>query len=505
VIAAATALIAICIARVAAVSAYYGPTNDEAAHIAGGYDMLHGIPGFDIEHPPLARILFAWPLRNVSSPKVHDMFSFRRGGALLASGDYLANLVRVRRGNLVFLAALLIAVFVWTRREFGDVAALIALTLVSTLPPILAHASIATTDLAVTAMLPIALLAVMIWLERPSLLRTILLAAAIGAGMLSKFSFPVFFGMALVFLLPGRLTPAHLRPAAITLALAGLMVWGGYRFTFGTLGVAHPRGVEMAHLGAFDWIADVPVPAPLFFGGLLDVKLHNDRGHDAYLFGRWTREGRWYYFPAILLFDTPFPFLILAGVGAVMLIRTRRWYLALLPLAVLFPAIFSRMNLGIRHVMPMYPLLAILAGYAAVTIRRHWIVVLLVAWQLVTTTLAHPNYLGWTNELSLWHREPIALDSNLDWGQDALPLARVCRQLGVQRIGLAIATMADLDRMGMPPRYALDPLTPAHGWVAVSIDPLLHYREQNPANFAWLSRATRTIRVGRAITLYEMP
>jgi hypothetical protein len=128
-----------------------------------------------------------------------------------------------------------------------------------------------------------------------------------------------------------------------------------------------------------------------------------------------------------------------------------------------------------------------------------------VAWQLVTTTLAHPNYLGWTNELSLLHPEPIALDSNLDWGQDALPLARKCRELGVQRIGLMIATMADLDRMGMPPRYALDPLTPAHGWVAVSIDPLLHYRAQNPANFAWLSRATRTIRVGRAITLYEMP
>jgi hypothetical protein len=163
------------------------------------------------------------------------------------------------------------------------------------------------------------------------------------------------------------------------------------------------------------------------------------------------------------------------------------------------------MNLGIRHVMPMYPLLAILVGYAAITIRRHWIVVLLITWQLVTTTLAHPNYLGWTNELSLMHPEPIALDSNLDWGQDALPLARMCRQLGVQRIGLMIATMADLDRMGMPPRYALDPLTPAHGWVAVSIDPLLHYREQNPANFAWLSRAKKTIPVGRAITLYEMP
>ena len=486
-------------------SAYYGPTNDEAAHIAGGYDMLHGIPGFDIEHPPLARVFFAWPLRNVPSPKVHDMFSFRRGGALLASGDYLTNLVNVRRGNLVFLAAMLIAAFVWTRREFGDVAALTALLLVSTLPPILAHASIATTDLAVTATLPVALLALMVWLERPSVFRTILLAVAIGAGLLSKFSFPVFFGMALLILLPGRVTKAHLRPAAIAVGLSALIVWGGYRFSFGTLGLAHPRGVEMAHLGAYDWIADVPVPAPLFFGGLLDVKLHNDRGHDAYLFGRWTREGRWYYFPVLLLFDTPIAFLILAAAGAVMLIRTPRWYLALLPLAVLVPAIVSRMNLGIRHVMPMYPLLAILAGYAAVTIRRHWVVVLLVAWQLVTTTLAHPDYLGWTNELRLLHPDPIALDSNLDWGQDALPLARKCRELGVQRIGLMIATMGDLDRMGMPPRYALDPMTPAHGWVAVSIDPLLHSRAENPANFAWLSRATRRIRVGRAVMLYEMP
>src|SRR5260370_23176674 len=265
VIVAARALIAICVARVAAVSAYYGPTNDETAHIAGGYDMLNGIPGFDIEPPPLARMLFAWPLRNVPSPKEHDMFSFRRGGALLASGDYLANLIRVRRGNLVFLLLMLIAVFLWTHREFGDAAALIALALVSTLPPILAHASIATTDLAVTAMLPVALLAAMTWIERPSLLRTILLGAVIGAGLLSKFSFPVFFGLALLFVLPGRLTTAHLRRAAIALCLAGLIVWGGYRFEFGTLAAAHPRGSEMAHLGADDWIADVPVPAPLFF------------------------------------------------------------------------------------------------------------------------------------------------------------------------------------------------------------------------------------------------
>ena len=493
------ALIAICVARVALVSAYYGPTNDEAAHIAAGYDAIRGVPEIEIEHPPLARAIFAWPLRNAPEPGVHDMFGFRRGGALLSSGDYLRNLVRVRRGNLIFLVALLVAVFVWTRREFGDIAALIALALVSTLPPILAHASLATTDLAVTALLPLALLATIVWLERPTLLHTILLGVAIGVGLLVKFSFPVFYGLALAFLLPMRMTTRHLRPAAVAIGLSALIVWGGYRFDFGTLAAAHPRGVEMAHLGAADWVADVPVPAPLFFGGLLDVKLHNDRGHRAYLFGRWSNEGRWYYFPAVILFATPLPFLILSAAGAITVLRTRQWILGLLPLAVLIPSMASRMNLGIRHVMPIYPLLALLAGYAAVSIRRRWIVAILLAWQLVATTLAHPNYLGWTNELASGHPEWISLDSNLDWGQDALPLARTCRRLGVQRIGLAINTMADLDRIGMPPHYAIAANSPARGWVAVSIE------QRITQGFGWLSQAKRSIRVGRSITLYEMP
>ena len=423
---------------------------------------------------------------------------FRRGGALLASGDYIQNLVRARRGNLIFLIALLVGVFFFARREFGDVAALIALALVSTLPPILAHASLATTDLAVTAMLPVALLATIVWLDRPTPLHTILLAIAVGVGLLVKFSFPVFYGLALAFLLPARITLRHLRPAAIAIGLSALLVWGGYRFDFGTLAKAHPRGVEMAHLGAADWVADVPMPAPLFFGGLLDVKLHNDRGHRAYLFGTWTNEGRWYYFPAVLLFATPLAFLILSAAGAVMVIRTRQWIFALLPLAVLLPSMASRMNLGIRHVMPMYPLLAMLAGYAAVAVRRRWIVAVLLVWQLVATTLAHPDYLGWTNEMALGHPEWISLDSNLDWGQDALPLARMCQRLRIQRIGLAITTMADLDRIGMPPRYPLDPNTPARGWVAVSIE------QRVAQKFAWLSQAKRSIRVGRAITLYWM-
>lgn len=501
--AAAAGLIAICVLRVAAVAAHWGPTNDETAHIAGGYDVLRGLRSYDIEHPPLARVLFALPLRSAPVPQEANMF--RRGNALLANGDYLANLVRARRGNLVFLVAMLVAVFFWTRRAFGDWAALLALALISTLPPVLAHASLATTDLAVAALLPIACLATILWVERPTWLRTVLLGAAIGAGLLVKFSFLPFFAVALFFLLPPGMTRRHLRPAAVALGLAAVIVWGGYRFDFGTLAAAHPRGREMAHLGADDWMADVPVPAPLFFGGLLDVKLHNDRGHHSYLFGRWSSEGRWYYFPAVLLFKTPLPFLILAFVGAGMLIRTRHWALAVLPIAVLLPAMISSMNLGVRHVLPIYPLLALPAGYAAVSIRKPLLVGALLLWQIGTTTLAHPNYLGWFNELAGSHPERIALDSNLDWGQDALPLARAARALNIQRIGLAIISGADLDRIGMPPHYALDPREPAHGWVAVSAETLIDNRRQNPASFPSLSGARRSIRVGSSITLYELP
>ena len=126
----------------------------------------------------------------------------------------------------------------------------------------------------------------------------------------------------------------------------------------------------------------------------------------------------------------------------------------------------------------------------------------LAAWQIVASFLIHPNYFGWFNELALGHPEKIAIESNLDWGQDTVPLAKTCRELGIQRIGLAVVNASDLDRIGMPPHYEVDLKKTPHGWVAISASSLVYRRHETPGAYAWLAQAKRVIPVGSSIKLY---
>src|SRR6185503_11191246 len=114
--------IAICVVRVAALSSLYGPTTDEPAHVAGGFDVWNGNRGFDLEHPPLARLVLTFPLRNEPDPpgiyKHAEENWYYRGHELLVHGGYMRQLTRVRRCNLLFLVAMLVVVFAWTRKLF---------------------------------------------------------------------------------------------------------------------------------------------------------------------------------------------------------------------------------------------------------------------------------------------------------------------------------------------------------------------------------------------------
>jgi hypothetical protein len=71
------------------------------------------------------------------------------GNAILYdSGHYQRNLHLARLGALPFFLLATAIVFLWTRREFGDLAGVMAAALFTTLPNILAFSSIAYTDMA---------------------------------------------------------------------------------------------------------------------------------------------------------------------------------------------------------------------------------------------------------------------------------------------------------------------------------------------------------------------
>jgi len=126
----------------------------------------------------------------------------------------------------------------------------------------------------------------------------------------------------------------------------------------------------------------------------------------------------------------------------------------------------------------------------------------LLAWHLIASFAAHPDYLAYFNEAAVRDPSYYLIDSNLDWGQDILRLRNEVRRLKIPAFGAVLFGPADLDKMGFPPHYWVDPMNPTSGWIAVSDHT---YRWARPfGGYAWLSRG-ECRRIGKSIRLCHMP
>ncbi|HKR62538.1 MAG TPA: glycosyltransferase family 39 protein [Thermoanaerobaculia bacterium] len=491
------------LARVATTHRVFSPTIDESWHVIAGYDLLtKGIYTTDLEHPPLARVFFGLAFVHVPEPPPNKDGQ-QRGNSLLAyEGRITANIARARIGNLVFLALGIVSVALWARHVLSPIGGLLAALFFASLPPVLGHAGLATTDMAVTAMLALALYALTLFLERASWPRTLFLGLAIAAGMLAKYSFLLYFpAAALVLCIARRKIPsAKIFASAL---LAAICIWGAYGFTFGTIANADPHASEYAtQVFGSDRITRIPIPAPLYAMGAIEVKHHDLGGHRSFLLGEIRENGWWYYFPVALFFKTPIAFLILAIAGC----RRRTLDLALIAAAFLAVAMTSHLNLGIRHVLPIYAPLSILAAYGATQLQRIASVALL-AWLVVGSALAHPDYIPWFNAFAGRHPERVLSDSNLDWGQDLFRLGRYARAQHIEFLTISVATTARLEDLHLPPHKILEVSEPLHGWVAVSEFNLTFGRALGDDVGAWIDRTfpdSRPYRrIGKTIRLYH--
>jgi hypothetical protein len=239
------------------------------------------------------------------------------------------------------------------------------------------------------------------------------------------------------------------------------------------------------------------MPPREYIGGVLQVRAMNADPPKAILFGEVRKGGWWYYFPVALFFKTPIPFLILAAAGI-----SRRREVALVAGVILAIAMTSDINIGVRHLLPLYAPLAV----AAAAVRVRWLVVACTAWLVVGSALAHPDYLPWFNGFA--GREPhrVLNDSNLDWGQDVLRLVRLARDEKIPSLTTSLATNAPLDHLGLPPRADLQALQPVHGWLAISELNIALGRDLSPEIRVWLDELLRDRpyrRVGKSIRLYR--
>ena len=283
-------------------------------------------------------------------------------GLLIHSSNPDRFLTLMRAGILPFFLLACLVVFFWTRHTFGSPAAALATLLFTLVPPVLAHAGLATTDMGLAACLGAAFFALILWAESPTWKRSVLLGLAGASAVLSKFTALGYLPAAAVFALlawglvakPGSAQLAQLAreraPGFLLAAAIGVVtIWAAYYFSFGPM----PGG------GA-------SLPAPEFFDGIRTALRHNSEGHPSYLLGRNGTNGWWYYFPVALAVKTPIAFLILLALGVWVCVKRRAQVGVLLPLAfvlgILLPAMAGNVNIGVRHILPIYMGLSIIAA-----------------------------------------------------------------------------------------------------------------------------------------------
>jgi hypothetical protein len=509
--------------RIASTYRVFNHTIDEPDHLAAGMEWLDaGKYLFADDHTPLARIcgaLLPW----LAGERWHGggAASYMEGYRILGQGEhYDRTLALARLGMLPFFWIGSAVVFLWANRAAGGLAGVAALALFTTLPPVLAHAGLVTTDMALTAMVAAAAYASLLWAEAPSRRRTVALGVAMGFAALAKWSALVFLPSAWLVMFgwsaaragwsPRRAAQAvweRRRSIGAALAVAFLILWAGYRFTFAHVGWLHMR-----------------MPAPRFFTGIYRLWVENRKGHPAYLLGQRSATGFRLYYPVALGVKTPLGMLLLLA-AAPWLARFDRprktmvcptlpaWFRGVaLPLAfslgVLLFAMTSRINVGVRHVLPVYAGFAVACGIAAAAVFRtpgrkalKCAVAALLGWHVVSGALQHPDYLAYGNEVAGNHLEAFVDDSDLDWGQDMKRLGDFLRAEGVSEVAFSPFNGTYLWSGHPFPRILpVDPAHPSPGWNAVSVTMWKTFRDP-----AWADRIEPQWRIGRSILLWRLP
>jgi 4-amino-4-deoxy-L-arabinose transferase-like glycosyltransferase len=454
-------------------------------------------------HPPLARVMTAiGPFLAGARPPASGTIWEQGLDELYQGHRYDLRLTLARAGILPFFWIASAVVYLWALRISGLLTAVFSVLVFTNTPAILAHSGLATTDMALTAGLSAALLTLLTWIDNPSLKRSVGLGAAVAFALLAKFSTVAFLpacaaGMlALFFLRTKPRGPALLKklrtlaiPVLIALAVCAVVIWAGYRFSFDH------------------------VPAPEFFQGIKDLATYNNSLSHSYLLGVYNTSGFWYYYEVALFYKTPIAILLLAIIGAFVGRKSALGYVSFAALGLLILAAFSHINIGIRHVLPLYLFAALMCGAAIRTMLESsqfwpkWVCGGLVLWLVASVAASHPDYLPYFNAFAGSTPEDILVDSDLDWGQDMKRLSARLKELGAQQVTIDEFIPARLQaEHGFPPIKEPDPVIPGTGWNAISLTMLKYTRlglyEYYPNAKLWTEKLKPVERVGHGVLLY---
>ncbi len=520
-------------------------TIDELGHLPIGYAYLvTGDSRWLIMNPPSQRVIAALPLlfRNdvrLESKPYPDALGFWKVGIdfMEQNRAIYKSLYRSARLMVCLLACLTgLVVYAFAGSLGGPRAGLIALLLYCLCPYFLAHGGLVTTDLSAAAASVFAMYATYLYVKKRTRIKLLLLALAIGLLFMAKFTVIPFAPLALFYLLAGSRKAgtedmSFLRRldwigfikeasfiAALVWAILIVVYGGGFFKTYGELNFQSGAFNKVkAHFG---W---APIIAPERLVIQADLQAADSAGPwRNYLFGKVTKEASPWYYLICLAYKTPLAFLFLLAACLFLSGRQERLY-ALLPALfyLVLVSVSTGKLYGARVLLPAMGFFIIFVSVSLAGIKRrfekkaaghvaasfYFVCLILIS---LSTLAAYPDYLSYFNVLAGGPRLPhrghqVLADSNLDWGQDWIRLARWQREKGVRKIQLARFGPVDPALFGV--EYEVAPCPPLPGYLAVSANEALGvdlYMGDEQC-LGWLGDEIPFAKVGASVWIYYVP
>lgn len=413
-------------------------------------------------------------LPDTESMAWRELDQFQQATAILytSGNDPVAMLRRGRAATALLSVACGLLTFLWAREIFGTTGGLLSLTLYVFSPATLANGPLVTADMAAAFLFLASTYTFWRVTHRTSWRALAASGAALGLLLITKtssvliapifaliFLTRVFAGPGIALRLAGFPSASFESPLRRAAAMAALLAVHGiiacaFLWTFYDFVTLGPNLQEVAgelrtgssdlsetarswKLSAVETLAGTAL-LPHAFLEALRMTFFASESTPAFLAGRYSFEGFRWFFPFAFLVKTPVGILaliLMALGGAVWAFvsdraKTQRGLYQVAPIVFLvavygLSAVGMKMNIGVRHILPIYAPLIILCGASARWLSvgsrwTRWAVLALVGSTVGSAAVAYPHYLAYFNLPSGGSARGYRLlvDSSLDWGQD---------------------------------------------------------------------------------------
>lgn len=383
-----------------------------------------------------------------------------------SGADHFPRLMAGRAMTALFSVGTGVLVLLWSWRFFGPTGALVSLTFFVFSPDFLAHGALATSD---GCMVFFFLAATAAWWRHLHDGRAViwwLSALVLGLAFVAKYSAVLLVPMMIAMAAVRAWAPAPWQVgrwrlttplgkfgvAALSAvghaAIVALVIWAFYGFRFAAGNPSLPPADHFIKpwsdfIGKTGLLGEATralaqlhaLPEAFLYG--FDYVLFSTKSRSAFLNGEHSLTGWRTFFIWSFLLKTTLPLLITALLLAVTALRQRwrgredfRRLYPWTPLLALFAiyggsSIASQLNIGHRHILPLYPVLFIAAGALGTALSsellwRRAVVAGLLGWHSFEGVRFAPFHLAYFNALAGGpaNGRRHLVDSSLDWGQD---------------------------------------------------------------------------------------